>query len=118
MMIRVLPSGVLRSVQDCGVAKWKFSALFRGKRFYGPPPCLFDTNLKYFRFSGLFFSCVVSKNVLTLFQNLAMVMRQRNSTLMAKPADFSRLDKDLWESLGLPRLSLIQTSFIMITILW
>ena len=36
---------------------------------------------------------MVSKNVLTLFQNLAMVMRQRKSTLMANPADLSRLDK-------------------------
>ena len=97
-MIRVLPSGVLRSVKDCGVTKWKFLALFRGKRFYGPPPCLLNTNLKYFGFSELFFSCVVSKNVLTLFQNLAMVMRQRKCTLMAKPTDFSRLDKVLRES--------------------
>ena len=46
-------------------------------------------------FSELFFSCVVSKNFLTLFQNLAKVMRQRKSTLMAKPTDFSRLDKAL-----------------------
>ena len=67
---------------------------FGGKRFYGPPPCLLDTNLKYFWFfSELIFSCVVSENVLTLFQNLATVMRQRQSTLMAKLADLSRLDK-------------------------
>ena len=96
----VLPSGVLRYVQDRGVAKWKFLALFRGKRFYdpprfyGPPPCLLDTNMKYFWcFSELFFSCVVSNNILTLFQNLATVMIQRKSTLMAKPTDLSRLDK-------------------------
>ena len=64
--------------------------------FYAPPPCLLDTNLKYFLgFSELFFSCVVSKNILTLLQNLAMIMRQRNCTLMAKLADFSRLDKAL-----------------------
>ena len=69
-------------------------------------------------FSQLFFSFVVSKNMLTLLQNLAMVMRQRQSTLMAKPTDLSRLDKVLRESQGLPSLSLIQTSFIMITILW
>ena len=49
-------------------------------------------------FSELFFSCVVFKNILALFQNLATVMRQRHSILMAKPTDFSRLDKDLWES--------------------
>ena len=62
--------------------------------FYGPPPCLLDTNLKYFfGFCELFFCCVVSKSVLNLFQNLATVMRQRQSTLMAKPADLSRLDK-------------------------
>ena len=49
-------------------------------------------------FSELFFSCIVFKNILTLFQNLAKVVRQRQSNLMAKPADFSRLYKDLWES--------------------
>ena len=49
-------------------------------------------------FSKLFFSCMVFKNILTLFQNLAMVMRQRQFTLMAKPADLSRLDKVLRES--------------------
>ena len=49
----------------------------------------------FFGFSELFFSCVVSKNVLNLFQNLATVMRQRHSTLMAKPANFSRFDKVL-----------------------
>ena len=43
-------------------------------------------------------------------------MRQRQSSLMAKPADLSRLDKVLRKSQGLPSLSLIQTSFIMITI--
>ena len=46
-------------------------------------------------FSELFFSCMVFKNILTLFQNLAMVMRQRQFTLMAKLADLSRLDKVL-----------------------
>ena len=49
-------------------------------------------------FSELFFSCMVSKNILTLFQNFATAKRQRQSTLMAKPADFSRLDKGLRES--------------------
>ena len=49
-------------------------------------------------FSELFFICVVSKNVLTLLQNLAMVVRQIQSILMAKLADFSRLDKALSES--------------------
>ena len=44
-------------------------------------------------FSELFFNCVVSKNMLTLFQNLATVMRQRHCNLMAKLANFSRLDK-------------------------
>ena len=52
----------------------------------------------FFGFSELFFSCVVSKNILTLFQNLVTVMRQRQSTLMAKSADLSRLDKILRES--------------------
>ena len=66
---------------------------FGGKRFYGPPPCLLNTNLKYFRFSELFFSPVVYKSALNLFQNLATIMRQRQSTLMAKLADPSRLDK-------------------------
>ena len=46
-------------------------------------------------FLSYFFSRVVSKNVLTLLQNLATVVRQRQSTLMAKLADFSRLDKVL-----------------------
>ena len=46
-------------------------------------------------FSELFFSCVVFKNILTLFQNLATVMRPRQCTLMAKLANFSRLDKVL-----------------------
>ena len=49
-------------------------------------------------FSELFFIGVVSKNVLTLLQNLATVVRQRQSTLMAKPAVLSRLDEDLSES--------------------
>ena len=38
---------------------------------------------------------LVVKSVLHLFQNLATVMRQRQSTLMAKLANFSRLDKHL-----------------------
>ena len=46
-------------------------------------------------FSELFFSCMVFNNILTLFQNLATVMRQRQFNLMAKLADFSRLDKVL-----------------------
>ena len=35
----------LLGVSKCGVARWKILALFRGKSFYGPPPCLLDTNL-------------------------------------------------------------------------
>ena len=46
-------------------------------------------------FLSYFSVLLVVKSVLNLFQNLAMVMRQRQSTLMAKPADFSRLDKVL-----------------------
>ena len=49
-------------------------------------------------FSKLFFSCMFFKNDLTLFQNLATVMRQIQFTLMAKPANLSRLDKFLKES--------------------
>ena len=49
-------------------------------------------------FSKLFFSCMVFKNILTLFQNLATVMRQKEFTLMAQPTDLSRLDKVLRES--------------------
>ena len=45
--------------------------------------------------SELFFGCIVFKNNLTMFQNLAMVMRQRQYALMAKIADISRLDKIL-----------------------
>ena len=41
---------------------------------------------------------MVFNNNLTLFQNLAMVMRQRQFTLMAKPANLSMLDKILRES--------------------
>ena len=67
---------------------------FGGKRFYGPPPCLLATNIKYFWvFLSYFLVPLVLKSVLNLFQNLAMVMRQRQSTLMAKLADISRLDK-------------------------
>ena len=94
-MIMVLPSGVLRSVEDCGVAKWKFLALFRGKRFYGPPPCLFEYQSKIFMGFLSFFSPIGSKSVLNMFQNLATVMRQRQSTLMAKLVDPSRFDKFL-----------------------
>ena len=49
-------------------------------------------------FSKLFFSCMVFKNILTLFQNLAMIMRQKEFILMAKQTDLSRLDKVLRES--------------------
>ena len=48
-------------------------------------------------FSELFLF-VAEKNVLTLSQNLATVMKQRHSILMAKQADFPRLDKKLRES--------------------
>ena len=51
-------------------------------------------------FSEFFFSCVVFKNILTLFQNLPTVMRQRQSTLMAKPTNFSRFDKVFKRILG------------------
>ena len=54
-------------------------------------------------FSELFFICVVSKNALTLFQKLSMVVRQRQSTLMANLTDFSRLDKS-YEN---PRVDLV-----------
>ena len=52
----------------------------------------------FFDVSELFFICMVFNNNLTLFQNLATIMRQRQSTLMAKPTDLSRLDKVLRES--------------------
>ena len=44
-------------------------------------------------FLSYFSVLMVVKSVLNLFHNLATVMRQRQCTLMAKPADFSRLDK-------------------------
>ena len=59
---------------------------FGGKRFYGPPPCLFNTNLEIFLSFLSLFSPMGSKSVLNMFQHLAMVMRQRNYTLMAKLA--------------------------------
>jgi len=65
------------------------------KRFYGPLPSLLVSNLKCFLGFLSYFSVVVCKNVLTLFQNLATIMRQRECTLMAKLADFPRLDEDL-----------------------
>ena len=41
-----------------------------------------------------YFSVLLAvKSVLNLFQNLAMVMRQRQYALMAKLDDLSRLDK-------------------------
>ena len=40
-----------------------------------------------------FFSLMGSKSVRTEFQHLATVMRQRQSTLMAKLAALSRFDK-------------------------
>ena len=46
-------------------------------------------------FLSYFSVVLVFKSVLNLFHNLAMIMRQRQSTLMAKPADLSRLDKVL-----------------------
>ena len=72
---------------------------FGGKMFYGPPPC---TNLKCFGFLLSFFSPMGSKNVLNVFQHLATVMRQRQSTLMAKLADPSRFDKLLKRILSFP----------------
>ena len=73
----------------------KFLALKEVKRFYGPLPILLVSNLKCFLGFLSYFSVVVCKNVLTMFQNLARVMRQRECTLMAKLADFPRLDKAL-----------------------
>ena len=58
----------------------------------------FTTNLKCFWYFLSYFISVVSKNVLTLLQNLATVVIQRQSTLMAKLAVFSRLDEVLSES--------------------
>ena len=49
-------------------------------------------------FSEYFYLCGFFKNSLTLLQNLARVVRQRQSTLMAKLADFPRLDNTLKES--------------------
>ena len=46
-------------------------------------------------FLSYFSVLLVVKSVLNLFYNLATVMRQRQSTLMAKPTDLSRLDKIL-----------------------
>ena len=43
-------------------------------------------------FLSYFSVLLVLKSVLNLFQNLSTVMRQRQSTLMAKLADPSRLD--------------------------
>ena len=91
-MTKVLPSGVLRSVKDCGVAKWKFLAPKEVKGFMVHYHVYWIPIYNIFRFSELFFGCLVSKNFLTLFQNLATVMRQIQSTLMAKPANFLRLD--------------------------
>ena len=68
---------------------------FGGKRFYGPPPCLLNTTLKYFLGFLSFFSPMGSKSILNLFQHLATVMRQIQSALMAKLADPSKLDKVL-----------------------
>ena len=52
----------------------------------------------FLSFSKSFFSFLVVKNILIFFQNLAKVVRQRQSTLMAKPTDFSRLDEVLRET--------------------
>ena len=49
----------------------------------------------FLSFLSYFSVLLVVKSVLNLFHNLATVMRQRQSTLRAKPADFSRLDKVL-----------------------
>ena len=71
----------------------KVFSSFGGKRFYGPPPC-FQCEI-FFGFLSYFLVLLVAKSVLNLFHNLATVMRQRQSTLMAKPTDPSRLDKFL-----------------------
>ena len=44
-------------------------------------------------FLSYFSVLLVVKSVLNLFQNLATVMRQKQSTLMDKLADLSKLDK-------------------------
>ena len=66
---------------------------FGGKRFYGPPPCLFEYQSKIFLCFLSYFSPMGSRSVLNLFQHLATMMRQREFTLMAKLADPSRFDK-------------------------
>ena len=66
---------------------------FGGKRFYGPPPCLFEYQSEIFLGFMSFFGLMGSKSVLNMFQNLATVMRQRNSALLAKLSDPSRFDK-------------------------
>ena len=58
----------------------------------------FTTNLKFFLVFTELLLFVVSENKIPLLQNLATVVRQRQSTLMAKLADFPRLDKNLRES--------------------
>ena len=47
-MIRVLPSGVLRSVEDCGVAKWKFLALKEVKGFMVHHHVYYEAKLEIF----------------------------------------------------------------------
>ena len=58
----------------------------------------FTTNLKCFWYFLSYFLFVVPKNKLPLHKKFATVVRQRHSTLMAKLADFQRLDKVLRES--------------------
>ena len=94
-MIMGLPSGALRSVLGLWSHKVEIFSSFGGKRFYGPPPCLFEYQYEIFLGFMSFFSPMGSKSVLNLFQHLATVTRQIKSTLMAKLADPSSFDKFL-----------------------
>ena len=64
---------------------------FGGKMFYGPPPCLFEYQSNIFLGFLSFFSPMGSNSILNVFQCLAMVMRQRKFTLMARLADSFRV---------------------------
>ena len=80
----------------CGFAKWNFLAPLEVKGFMVHHHLLLNTNLKYFMgFLSYFSILLVPKSVLNLLHNLATVMRQRQSTLMAKPTELSRFDKVL-----------------------
>ena len=78
-MTKVLPSGVLRSVKDGGVAKWNFLALLEVKRFNGPLPCLFATKLKHFGFS----------EILWLYGKLKSFIKAGQATMSSKYPQWS-----------------------------